>query len=272
MSALFSLKLWFIFLQRIINTLYPANIISLIFLYPVRKKIKINSPMRFIFILLLIDIAIRMFAFFSGIPFSHRYLYPMMILITIFSGLGMISFIHFLRKYLIKKFPTLTEKTVTISIILILIFSYSGKALHHSDDKKWLKDIAFLIKANLMLGTNSEIISNYDESRFLYYSGCGELLIFSPKKKFQMCRHVKHENDSKWIVETKGRNAFLNYLKSSTKELFIIYRIKKSKIKSNITSLFPETKMIGHFYDKRRKYQYFVFKKIKTTKKTEITK
>jgi len=261
MSALFSFKLWLIFFQRIINTLYPANIIFLIFLYPVRKKIKLSSAMIFILLLLVIDLLIRILAFFSGIPFSHRYLYPMMIFATIFSGLGMISFVQLLGKYIIKKFPSVTEGGITAVVMLIVFFSYSGKALHHSDDKKWLKDIAFLIKANATPGCDSEILSNYDESRFLYYSGCSELLLFFPDKDFEINRHVRDNNDRKGGIETKGHDAFENYLKTSPKELFIIYRIKKSKIKSNPASLFSGMKLIGQFSDKRRKYEYFVFEK-----------
>jgi hypothetical protein len=261
MSALFSLKLWLIFVQRIVNTLYPANILSLFFLYPVRGKIKVNSGMKFILILLAVDLFIRMIAFFSGIPFSHRYLYPMMIIVTIFSGLGMLSFINILWKHLIKRFPALTERGIGVVVLLIVFFSYSGKALHSSNDKKWLKDISLLIKSRIVPGREAAILSNYDESRFVYYSGCGELLLFSPEKDFLIRRHVRYENDSKWRVESEGFDGFNHYLKSSSGQVFIIYRIKKSEIKANTESFFPEVKFIGKFSDNRRKYEYFVFQK-----------
>jgi hypothetical protein len=261
MNALFSFKLWLIFFQRIINTLYPANIVFLLFLYPVRKKIKYSSALIFILLLLCVDLAIRMIAFFSGIPFSHRYLYPMMVLATIFSGVGMISFVHFAGKYLTGKFPSLTEGRITVMLLLIIFFAYSGKALHSSNDKKWLKDISFLISSNIIPGTESEILSNYDESRFVYYSGCGEMILFFPDNDFQIRRHIREGNDRRWRVESNGVDAFRNYLKSSDKQLFLIYRIKKSEINANTESLFPGMTLIGQFPDKRRKREYFVFKK-----------
>ena len=260
MRALFSFKLWMIFLHRLINTLYPANIVFLLFVYPARKKIKMTSALTFLLILGSMDILIRMLAFFSGIPFSNRYLYPIMIMATVFSGFGMFSFVQSVKKYAGKKFPSLTESRITAVLVLIILFAYSGKALHYSNDKKWLKDISSLIRANAIPDVSSEILSNYEESRFLYYSKCGKMIIFFPENDFQMRHQVRRGNDAKWEIVSKGSDAFKKYLRSSGKQLFVIYRVRKKESEFNKDLLFPSMKLIGQFPDRRRKYEYFVFK------------
>ncbi len=261
MNSMLSFKLWWIFLQRMIGSLYPANIIFLLFLYPVREKIKLSRPMIFLILLLIVDLILRMVIFFSGVPFSGRYFLPSMIILTVCTGVGMLAFIQFISKYLIKKFPKLTEKHITIAVVLIILFAYSGKALHHSNDKKWLKDVSSLIKSNILPGKRAVILSNYEENRFAYYSGCDEMLLFAPGKNFQIRRRVRDGNDNRWLIESKGVNAFNNYINTSPSQLFIIYRIKKVDLASSTENLFPQMELIGQFKDKRRKYQYLVFKK-----------
>ena len=261
MSSLFSFKLWLIFLQRMINTLYPANIIFLIFLVPVRKKIKLTRPIIFLLLLLSVDLLLRIVSFFSGIPFAHRYFLPSMIILTVFTGFGMLAFIQFISRHLVKKFPKLTEKHITVAIFLIILFSYSGKALHFSNDKKWLKAISSLIQTNIQPGGKAILLSNYEENRFTYYSGCEEMLLFSQEKDFQIRRRVRNGNDNRWNIESKGIKAFNHYIKTASSQLFIIYRIKKQNLTPTTENLFPTMKLIGQFKDRRKKYRYFVFQK-----------
>ena len=257
------LKLWLIFLQRFIDALYPANLVFLIFLYPLRKKIKLSRPVIFLLILLLIDIAIRLVSFFSGIPFAGRYLYPSMILISLFTGVGMLSFIQFLHRHLVKKYSKLTEFHITAAIFLIILFSYSGKALHSSNDKKWLKDISSLIKEHISPGERAVILSNYEEHRLTYYSGCNEMRLFDPEHDFQVRRAILQGNDMTWLVDSEGREAFKDYIKSMPSKLFIIYRTKDSSSINSLEPLLPGMSLVGKYLDKHRKYTYtfFVFQK-----------
>ena len=263
MNSLFSFKLWLIFLQRFIDALYPANLIFLIFLYPVRKKIKLSRPVIFILLLLLIDLAIRLVSFFSGIPFAGRYFYPSMIIITIFTGVGMLSFIQFLHRLLVKKFPKMTESHIAVAVFLIILFAYSGKAIHSSNDKKWLRDISSLIKKHISPGERAVILSNYEENRFVYYSGCSEMLLFSPENNFQIRRRIPHGNDTVWQINSNGMKSFKNYINTIPSQLFVIYRIKDSVPPAQPEILFPGMSLIGKYLDKRRKhtYTYLVFQK-----------
>ena len=213
MNTFLSFKLWLIFIQRLINVLYPANIIFLIFLYPVRKKIRMKNIILFVLIFISVDMLVRIVSFFAGVPFSHRYFYLFMILVTIFAGFGMSGFTAFIKKYTEKKYPGLTETVISASILLIVCCAYSGKALHVSGDKKWIKEIASVIKDHTSNREDDAVIlSNYDESRFAYYAGCRETLLFDPDNDFQIRHYVLDRTDGRWKELSKGKDAFNNYI------------------------------------------------------------
>ena len=268
----------FLFCLGIFDVLYPATLIFLFTLLFYRKIYKwlshngnverVDGPiirlrksrvMLFLVLLILINIAIRGVAFFAGIPYSHRYFYPVMILLSVFAGVGMLQFVRLFANFAGKRYPALTEKRVLFAIIAIISISYSLKALHYSGDKKWIKDAARLVSNNTPAGEKPVIVSNYEEQRFAYYADAGNFYLLQKQKDNSiLIRHqVKKGNDSSWQVFINGRKAFDSFVRKHAHSLFLIYRVKSKKADFS-KSDYPSMKLIATLKDKRRKWRFYI--------------
>lgn len=281
MSTFLSLKMWLIFLHRLIKAMFPAEIVLLIFSWQSFKRLKDSVSMRFLTLFLICDLIARMVIFFAGVPFSGRYFYPLSVTIAIFAAAGITPFIGFLHRLMrntqkveesnspklykffnsniIRKTARITEFQLYAFIILVIGISYSLKALHPRNDKPWLQMIPSKIKQLTPENSKPVIISNYMDERFGYYAGTTELYILKPDDNWNLLKRVKTENDSKWISfdNKRGIESFADKIsKLNSNSIFIILRVGKdgnSPANTELIDKLPRLKLVKEFTDRKKR-------------------
>ena len=293
MNSIFSPTLWLIFFQRIINVLYPAQFICLLFLAYLalepfiatlvqrifRKHIPLiqndsGTPARLdvfntlrgakglslVLAILTCDLLMRIIPFFAGIPFSHRYLYPFAIMSTFFAAIGLTTLSDSLWQPLSRKFTKLSKNGMLLILLTIVFLAYAGKSLRPKTDKKWLLEIPTLIRSKTPKGEKAILFSNYLDMRLEYYSGA-ELRQCDPKNDFLIMKPIypKNGNNYIWRPVSTGAANFKKQVRELGERLFLLIRRKRKEQDIVSSKISPIMRNIATFSDGRRKWVFSLY-------------
>jgi hypothetical protein len=295
-NSIFSPTLWLIFLQRIINVLYPVNLICLLFLAYlalepfvaalaqrlVRKRIPAitddsGAPARvdllhrlrhakglsLILAILACDILARLIPFFAGIPFSHRYLYPFALFSSFFAALGLTALSDSLWLPLSRKFTTLSKNKLLFILLTIITIAYTGKSLMPKLDKKWIRDIPMTIRRKTPKGKQAVLFTNYLDARFSYYSGAKLYQCF-PKENYIVLKsyYSKDKNNFNWKTSSRGLTSFKSLVREFGDKAFLLVRRKRKERNNVSTELSALMRTVATFTDDRRKWLFTLYQGI----------
>lgn len=184
MQAIFSIKLWILFIGKLLDAVFPTILILLAFSW---KKLKSenNSPeFRMFLIALAVISASRFFIFFSGLPYQGRYLYPITISLLPIAALGLNEMIIFIQN--LGKMKKISPLIMAAMIIVAIVVINVGKALYYKQDKQWIKDVAAFVSDSRQTGGKPAIlISGVPDVRIAYYSKAEFLMLtFRPEIRY----------------------------------------------------------------------------------------
>jgi len=261
MNSLLSFKMWLIFIHRIFNALFPADLILLVFSLSSYKKLKESKALRFFSIFLVCDLGVRGVIFFAGVPFSGRYLFPFAVAIAILAAFGIIPLVEILQKVILKVKCNIKINTFYLYAILIIIIgiSYSIKALLPRNDKPWLQRIPAAIKKLVPEGKTPVIISNKLDERFGYYADTTQIYMLDPAKNWVLMEKVKTDTDSKFIACSRKRgiaNLAEKINELGAERVFIIMRVGKdgnSVPNTELLKKLPGIHLSGTFTDRKKR-------------------
>jgi len=181
MNTVFSLKMWLIFLHRILLSCYPAEVAFLVFSKKTFLRLKESRILRVLSIFIVCDLIVRMVVFFAGVPFSGRYFLPWTVGLAVFVGGGFKPFVEFVSRK-----TRLAESVIAAIVLCAIAIGYSIKALHPRMDKPWLQAIPAKIRSLTPEEMEPVIISNYMDGRFGYYAGTDRLLMLRPEEDWSL--------------------------------------------------------------------------------------
>lgn len=173
MRALFSLKLWLILMNRLVEAFFPVVCILLIFSWFSDKgenkaAFRKDSHFKLLIIVVLSDFFIRALLFFSGVPFSHRYLLVLTVMAIMMAAPGVPKLTELLQK-LTGRYFAVTPR-FSIFVFSLLSIACVGKALSPRLDKKWIREIPVVIKNLCPEGRKPVLIMDFDDRRIPYYA------------------------------------------------------------------------------------------------------
>jgi len=224
MNSVFSIKLWLIFLRRMMLSCYPAEVAFLLFSKKTFLRVKESRVLRVILIFIVCDLSVRAIVFFAGVPFSGRYLIPWTIGLALLAGGGAASFADFAAK----------TARVSKNIVLLVAFSaiaigYSVKALHPRTDKPWLREIPARIKALTPEGMEPVIMASYMDERFGYYADTNRLVELRPGDDWTILVRKRRPGGyaySRWTPVGKGLDGLGRLIRGlGRSRVFIILRV-----------------------------------------------
>ena len=293
MNSIFSPTLWWIFFQRIINVLYPVNVICFLFLAYLalepliaalarrffRKRIPAipddsETPVRLgvfntlrgakglslVLAILACDLLARMIPFFAGIPFSHRYLYPFALMSTLFAAIGLTTLSDSLWRQLSRKFTKLSKNNLLLILLSIVFLAYAGKSLRPRFDKKWLLEVPKIIRAETPKGEEAILFTNYLDMRLEYYSGA-ELRQCYPKNDYIIVEAIypKNGNNFMWRTASKGAAEFKKQVRELGDRAFLLVRRKRKEQDVVSAEISPIMRNVATFSDGRRKWVFSLY-------------
>ncbi|NOY76177.1 MAG: hypothetical protein GXP32_10375 [Kiritimatiellaeota bacterium] len=293
MKPIFAPALWCIFLQRMLNVLYPVNVAVLFFLVYLtlepafssfvlrvsNKRLPVlcdsaGTPLRvtvfnllrkpkalpLLLSIIFCDLLTRMIPFFAGIPFSHRYLYPFALMSTLFAAIGLTAFSDGLQRFLTTKVPSFSKKKLLIAILLVVVAAYSGKSLMPRLDKKWLRDIPEVIRRSTPEGSKPVLFTNYLDTRFAYYSGAKLVQCF-PKENFRMLIYTfrKNRNNFAWWNAPKRSPNFKQRVEKLGERAFLLVRRKRNEQDSLTVDVLTFMSRVGEYSDRKRKWTFTLY-------------
>ena len=272
MNSLLSFKMWGIFLHRLINACFPAEVVFLIFSKETFKRVKDSRALRVLLIFIFSDLLIRMVVFFAGIPFSGRYLLPWTIGVLIVCGAGLTPLVSFVSSKIPERINKISQFHIYAFIVFGIMTGYSIKALHPRNDKPWLQAIPAKIRSIATAGVKPVIITNYMDERFGYYAGTTSLYELKISENWNLLKKVKKGNDARWqsFDHKRGIENLNNKIERLGKQrVFIIVRLKKhgkSKTDMAILEKLPGIKLVKTFTDrKKRKLNLYSFRENRNT-------
>lgn len=169
MKTLLSITLWFSLFGRFLKVLFfpiwlllPLGVARL-------RSVVVTKGLIFFIVFILVDLAVRLFAYFAGLPFESRYLYAFVIAAIIISGLGIIQLNDLVYSYVGRRFKW-DPRYVVVGIFVVLFFCDVPKALNPQFDKKWLRRIPATIVEHTSPGNKAILISDLREPRIAYYA------------------------------------------------------------------------------------------------------
>lgn len=168
MQAIFSVKLWIVFLWKILAAIFPTVILLLAFSWRGLKTVKNTPEFRMFLIFLGAVSASRLFIFFSGLPYQGRYLYPIVVALSLIAALGFNELIIFLIN--LKVFKKISPFKITVIVVAVIIAINAGKALYFIPDKQWIKDVSRELSKDQDVKKPSVLISGVEDLRIAYYS------------------------------------------------------------------------------------------------------
>ena len=177
MNAIFSIELWFYLVGRVFNALLPILLVLLYFAWRSRRSFARSGAVRLFLIFSALDILVRFFLFFGGVPYQGRYFHVLIIICCILGAAGFLPFVEYVSR-LGEKFKWLNYKKVLAGTVILVLAVHVGKALSPPDRKCWLDEIPALIRKNCPEGKKPILISEDDDVRIGYYGGA-EYLKFS---------------------------------------------------------------------------------------------
>ncbi|MFA6567959.1 MAG: hypothetical protein WCS96_07075 [Victivallales bacterium] len=169
MQAIFSIKLWIVFLWKMLDAVFPTVIILLAFSWKGLKTVKNTPEFRMFLIFLGVVSASRLFIFFSGLPYQGRYLYPIVVALLPIAAFGFNELIIFLQN--LKVFKKTSPLSIAGMVIVAIVAVNAGKALYFTPDKQWIKDVSALVRKCQDAGKPAVLISGVEDMRIAYYSG-----------------------------------------------------------------------------------------------------
>jgi len=170
LNEILSIKTWLAFLGKITDVVFPTVLILLFFSWNGIKSAKGRPEFRFFLIFLLLIFASRFMIFFSGVPYQGRYLYPIVIALSIVAAVGFNGLIAFLQR--MKRLQNFSSTRITAALIAVIIVVNASKGLYHIADKQWIRDVSAAIGQDSKKGTEKTIlISGVDDIRLAYHSG-----------------------------------------------------------------------------------------------------
>ncbi len=231
MVKMLSFKMWLEFAGMILNSLYPAEIVLVLFSTRGFSKLKTSPVFRWLAIFLVCDLGIKMFVFFVGIPFSSRYLLPFSLVLTLFCAAGIIPLAGLLQGVCSKAGIRLSQRVVISLILLIVGLSYAGKGLNPRSDKIWLSAVADAVSAACASGDVPILISTSDDERVGYYAGTEEIYILQPGNNWCLLERREHGQATKWMPCSIGPGGLKDYVLSlGPRRVFFVLNSKDTDI------------------------------------------
>lgn len=259
MKPFFSIKLWFIFLHRVLKAIYPADIVLIIFVIPEFKKIMKSRAMRFMVIFLLCNLGVRLVPFFACVPFTQRYFFPFAVNIAILATYGIVNLVDFLDKKIINGRIKISKFQLYALLLLIIGLSYTAKALMPRNDKPWLQMIPDAIKQFIPAGKKPIIISNDLDERWGYYAGTDQLYRLHPEKDWQLMKQVRVGREYRWeeFDDKRGIPNLVEKIRQlGADRVFIILKVEKSgtsESEKELVDNFPGINLAGSFTDRKKR-------------------
>jgi hypothetical protein len=171
MRSIINIKLWLIFIEKLLKAVFPVYYVLIIFSALNYKKFKNTPVLRLLGAFVLFGMAYRLFIFFSGIPFSGRYFYSLIIPAVLASVPGLFKLSEYIRYYLGKTNFKAPLKNMTFSLTAVLCLISAGKALNPDFSKKWIFEIADKIKELCPEGERPVLVATVRDKRFSFYAG-----------------------------------------------------------------------------------------------------
>lgn len=184
MQAIFSIKLWIVFIGKLLDAVFPTILILLAFSWKKLKTVNNSPEFRMLLIFLAVISASRFFIFFSGLPYQGRYLYPVAISLLPVAALGLNEMIIFMQN--LGKMKKVQPLRIAAAIIFAIIAINAGKALYFKKDKQWIKDVAAFVGDGRDAGGKPAIlISGVPDVRLAYHSKAEFLMLtFRPEIRY----------------------------------------------------------------------------------------
>ena len=224
MNTVFSLRLWLIFLRRIMLSCYPAEVAFLLFSRKTFARIKESRALRVVLVFIVCDLAVRAVVFFAGVPFSGRYFLPWTVGFALLAGGGFEPLAEFAATR-----TRVSKNIVGIVVFCAIAIGYSIKALHPRKDKPWLQAIPAKIRSLTPEEMEPVIISNYMDGRFGFYADTSRLILLQPEKEWALyVQRRRCGGDVQWSqlkrdVGLKGLRGLVFGL--NNQRVFIILRV-----------------------------------------------
>jgi hypothetical protein len=248
--------------------LHPAIFIAAIIgIFCIFKKLSRNHLVRFLFILLVFDVLLKIFKFYKTGVLTERYL-----LITVFSGcvfasIGIyhsssILFKLIKEKNVLEAYRINREKIFCVIVIIISVIMI-GQILKPNFDKPWINGIKYDIQRIYSGDKIPIVITNGNDSRIGYVAKAKMLKLnmntFSIRDSFKMLGQVNSEfvlkfsiaNFQQYLKLLGGKNVFVFLEKVNSSEL-------EKKFKDR--NIFFPLKLIKTYYRGKKEYclfQYF---------------
>ncbi|MCK5844515.1 MAG: hypothetical protein KAG97_07395, partial [Victivallales bacterium] len=261
-----SLKLWGIFLHRLVNASFPAEIGFLLFSKKTFTRIKESRATRVLVVFIFCDLCVRMIVFLAGVPFSGRYFLPWTAGVAILAGGGFVPMVEFIHSKILANRFSISRHHIYAFIILGVAIGYSIKALHPRNDKPWLRSIPAKIRSMTPDDATPVIISNYQDTRFEYYARPALFLCLKPDENWTLLGKVKRGDTVVWraIDRKRGLTNLAGKIDRFGKRLvFIIFRLKKhgeSRSAIEMLEKLPGVKLASTFSDrKKRRFNLYFF-------------
>ncbi len=270
MGPFLSINLWLLFLNRTISEMHPLTlvlfIIALVGLSVGKqwKELITSFSFRLFLICFILDFAIRIYLFFTGLLWQGRYMLPFTIFMVFFAAKGVFDLSSYIaRRYEHKSF--VNYRRVLVVIILIVSSFYVGKAMCPRLDKKYLRKIPAAIVTNCPKGRKPVIISMVNEPRFAYYANARNLLFdrahYPSQRDWGILSKGEGRDSDQWTrlkLPSGVKNLAANIKKLGGSNVFIVSNMQRTQFTSAFSraGVTEPVKFLGKFHVKHDRYFY----------------
>ncbi|MBN1865262.1 MAG: hypothetical protein JW808_10210 [Victivallales bacterium] len=231
MVKLFSFRMWLDLSGMILKSLYPAEIVLVLFSPLGFSKLRASRVFRWLLIFLVCDLGVKLLVFFAGVRFSSRYFLVFSLVVTFFCAAGMLPLAELLREICLKVGLRLPVRTYVVLILLTIGLSYAGKGLNPRTDKVWISAVADVVSTVGASGDVPVLISTSDEERIGFYAGTEDFFIFKPEGKWRLLKRKQHKEVTKWMPCSVGVESFDDYISSlGPRRIFFVLHSKDTDI------------------------------------------
>lgn len=203
MSAIFSIDLWLIFLNRIIKASHPL-IFALALLFLLSELWRLRrmgwrgfkpAPATWIFAgFAAVDIMARLLVFFAGVPYQTRYFLPLTLCAVVLAAWSMPVLSAWLALKTKGRFPALTRRRIFAALVSLTVLICAAKVFIPQSSKDEMRIVAELIKTNLPPGSRCPVlISKIADPRYAYYAGAVPLYFWEESNPVKNIYH-------RWMV------------------------------------------------------------------------
>ena len=167
MDALLSLKIIFIFADRMAKALFPSTILLLIFTWWNRKQFERNSAFWFLVVATSLTFTMRFLYYMMGYSrYSNRYLYTLVVMLIVISVPGLFKIVD-----IITRKSKWSKQSVMTGVLIVFCLGSLGKGIHHKDEKAFYRHMGQTVKE--LCGDSPRVLinDNNDYKRLSYYAG-----------------------------------------------------------------------------------------------------